>query len=204
MLYVKARLFSIAATLLLCAAGDASAEQLWVNAERLNRRTCPSDACGIVGQLFFREAVTIVEERDGWARVTEPYDASCVNGRSQYVDSGNSECSKDNGIVDGRFSEWVAERFLSRTRPADPAEGAEGVEALVSGSDDFARYRTAFSEAAQRLLSERRCSAADFREMGGWLKSSNHRNQPIYFTYCGGLAVGNRLYLNAQTGDIFC
>lgn len=39
--------------------------------------------------------------------------------------------------------------------------------------------------------------------MGGWVKSSNHRNQPIYFTYCGGSTVANRLYLNAETGEIF-
>lgn len=58
----------------------------WVTSERLNRRTCPSESCGVVGQFFFREGVTIYETRDGWARVTEPYDASCASGRSEYVD----------------------------------------------------------------------------------------------------------------------
>ena len=47
--------------------GDA---RLWVTSERLNRRTCPSESCGVVGQLFFREGVTVHEERDGWARIT--------------------------------------------------------------------------------------------------------------------------------------
>lgn len=181
----------------------ASASQFWVNTERLNRRTCPSESCGVVGQLFFREAVTVLETRDGWARVTEPYDASCASGRSRYVGSGNSQCSVRNGIVDGRFSEWVLERFLVTTRPADPAAGAQGVEKLVSGSDYFARYRAVFVQATQSLLADRRCVAADFQEMGGWVKSSNHRNTPIYFTYCGGSNVSNRLYLNAKTGEIF-
>lgn len=175
----------------------------WVTSERLNRRTCPSESCEVVGQFFFREGVTIYETRDGWARVTEPYDASCASGRSEYVDSGNSACEPSNGITDGQFAEWVSAEFLSETRPPDPAAGASGAEALVAGSDDFARYRTAFAQAAQSLIADRRCTERDFRDMGGWVKSSNHRNQPIYFTYCGGSTVANRLYLNAETGEIF-
>ena len=74
-----------------------------------------------------------------------------------------------------------------------------GSEALVAGSDDFARYRNALTVAAESLIKQKRCTENDFREMGGWLKSSNHRNEPIYFTYCG----NDRLYLNAETGEIF-
>ena len=178
-------------------------ERLWVTSERLNRRTCPSESCGVVGQLFFREGVTVREERDGWARVTQTYDASCVGGRSEYVDTGNAACDPANGIADGQFAEWVSVEYLSETRPPDPAADASGIEELVSGSDDFARYRTAFAEAAQSLIAQRRCTESDFREMGGWVKSSSHRNQPVYFTYCGGATVANRLYLNADTGEIF-
>lgn len=175
----------------------------WVTSERLNRRTCPSETCGIVGQFFFREGTLILERRDGWARVTEPYDASCVGGRSEYVDSGNATCDGPNGIADGQFSEWVSAQLLAEDRPPDPAAGASGLEELVAGSDDFARYRTAFATAAETLIQQRRCSERDFRDMGGWVKSSNHRNQPIYFTYCGGSTVANRLYLNADTGEVF-
>lgn len=112
--------------------------KFWVTSERLNRRTCPSDSCGVVGQFFFREGTTILERRDGWARVTEPYDASCANGRSEYVDTGNAACDPANGINDGKFAEWVSVRYLSDTRPPDPAAGASGTEELVAGSDDFA------------------------------------------------------------------
>jgi hypothetical protein len=203
MQYLNAKWLLVATLFILILPSAASAAQLWVNTERLNRRTCPSESCGIVGQLFFREAVTVLETRDGWARVSEPYDASCANGRSQYVDSGNSQCSRSNGIVDDRFSEWVLERFLSAIRPGDPAAGAQGVEKLISGSDDFARYRAVFVQAAQRLIADKRCVAADFEEMGGWVKSSNHGNSPIYFTYCGGLSLSNRIYLNAKTGETY-
>jgi len=178
-------------------------ERYWVTSERLNRRTCPSESCGVVGQFFFREGVTIHERRDGWARVTQPYDASCVNRRSEYVDIGNAACDPANGITDGQFAEWVSAEYLSEDRPPDPAADASGIEELVAGSNDFARYRTAFAKAAQSLIAQRRCTERDFRDMGGWMKSSNHRNQPIYFTYCGGATIANRLYLNASTGEIF-
>lgn len=178
-------------------------DQYWVTSERLNRRTCPSLECGIVGQLFFREGVSILERRNDWVRISERYDASCVGGRSEYVFSGNAACESSNGIIDGQFAEWVSVELLSENRPSDPAADASGAENLVVGSDDFARYRTAFAEAAQSLIAQRRCTEQDFHEIGGWLKSTNHRSQPIYFTYCGGFAAANRLYLNADTGEIF-
>lgn len=178
-------------------------ERLWVTSEWLNRRTCPSESCGVVGQLFFREGLTVREERDGWARITQTYDASCVGGRSEYVDTGNAACDDTNGIVDGQFAEWVSLEYLSENRPPDPAADASGIEELVAGSDDFARYRTAFAEAAQSLIAQRRCTERDFRDMGGWVKSTSHSSQPIYFTYCGGATVANRLYLNAATGEVF-
>ena len=87
----------------------------WVTSDRLNRRTCPSTRCGVVGQFFFREAARILETKNGWARISGYYDASCVNGRSEYVDEGNAECNPDNGIVDGRLAEWVSTQFLSET-----------------------------------------------------------------------------------------
>jgi Protein of unknown function (DUF4236) len=182
------------------AAGE---DRYWVTADRLNRRTCPSTACGIVGQLFFREAATIYEQKNSWARISTYYDASCNNGRSEYVESGNNQCKSENGIVDGKFAEWVSVQFLSQDRPPDPAAEAKVTEALVAQSDDYRIYKAAFVRAAEDLISTGQCSAADFKEMGGWMKSISHKDQPIYFTYCGGLTVANRLYLNAETGKIF-
>lgn len=174
----------------------------WVTTDRLNRRTCPQSSCGIVGQQFLGEGVTIHEEREGWARITEPYDAACVNGVSDYVDSGNNACDEANGIVDGRFAEWVSTAYLSSERPPDPAAGASGVYALIGGSDDYAAHKEAFAAAATRLMADGTCSRADFEEIGGWMKSTFH-DGPVYFTYCGGMTRANRLYLNAGTGEVF-
>lgn len=181
-------------------AGDE--RRFWVTSQYLDRHTCPSDACGIVGRLFFREAATVLETKDGWARITKAYDASCSGGVSEYVDKGNAKCTAGNGIIDGKFAEWVMAINLSPTRPADPAKTAVADEKLVAQSDDFAQYRKEFTTAARKLIDDGRCTADDFEEMGGWVKSTNERDRPIYFTYCGGMTIANRLYLNTATGEI--
>ena len=181
----------------------ASAGRLWVTTPRLERRTCPSRQCGVVGQLFFREAANVLETRDGWARITTSYDAACENGRSRYVDTGNAACTPENGISGGRLAEWVLAGSLSSSRPPDPAESAAQAEQLVAQSDDFTQHRAAFVRAANELIERGRCTPADFQEQGGWMKSSNHRDEPVYFTYCGGMTIANRIYLNAETGRIF-
>lgn len=178
-------------------------EQMWATAQRVQRRTCASEQCGIVGQLFFRESAHVYERTDGWARVTKPYSASCVGGVSEYVDRGNKACTAANGIADGEFAEWVRVDQLSATRPPDPADTASLDEKLIANSDDFAQHRAAFVRAANQLISDGRCKVEDFEEMGGWWKSSNHRDTPIYFTYCGGMTIPNRIYLDASSGRVF-
>jgi hypothetical protein len=175
----------------------------WVTSQYLDRYTCPSKTCGVVGRLFLREAVTVLERKADWARITKTYDANCANGLSGYVDKGKAVCSPENGIMNGQFAEWVLAKHLSSTRPADPAETAAGDEAIVAGSDDFRQHRKAFAKAAHKLISDGRCTAEEFKEMGGWVKSSNDRDRPVYFMYCGGMTLANRLYLNAVTGEIY-
>lgn len=177
--------------------------KMWVTSQYLERHTCASDSCGVVGRLMFREGATVLETKGEWARITEPYDASCLNGSSEFVDDGNAECKETNGIVSGQFAEWVLISDLSSVRPADPAETAAVSERIVAQSDDFAQHREAFVTAANQLIADGRCTAAEIEEMGGWIKSSNERNRPIYFTYCGGMTTANRLYLNVKTGEIF-
>jgi len=182
---------------------ESGGSKMWVSAERIDRHTCASAACGVVGRLDFREAVDVHERNGDWIRVSKFYDASCLNGRSEYVDEGNAACVSDNGIVDGKFAEWVQARHLSNTRPADPAEAAAADEQLIKDSDDFTRHRRAFVTAARALIDRGECTGADLQENGGFVKSSNHRDEPIYFTYCGGYTTANRIYLNAKTGEIF-
>jgi hypothetical protein len=177
------------------------ADDYWVTSDRLNRRTCPSTECGIVGQLMHREMVTVSEVRGEWGRISDYYDASCSNSRSEYVDSGNANCTAENGIISGEFAEWTSMLYLSRQRPADPGAGASGVAALVSGSDDYRTYKDAFIKAAQGLIQREQCTEADFTGFGGWVKSTNYRDRPVYFIYCGRMHIDNRIYLDASTGQ---
>lgn len=188
----------VSAPVLAQDAGD----KMWVSADRANRRTCPSTECGVVGQLFFREVAAILEERAGWVRITKYYDGSCVAGRSEYVDSGNAACSPANGFDGTNFAEWVSKDLLVASRPADPAASASGTALLIAGSDDFRLHEAAFVAAADKLIGDGTCTAANFREMGGWMKSMNNKTEPVYFTYCGS-GGSDRIYLNAATGRTY-
>lgn len=173
---------------------------MWVTTDRADRRTCPSAECGTVGNLFYREAASVFETKNGWARVTKYYAVPCTAGRFDYVKSGKADCSPANGIVDGKVAEWVRLDRLSRNRPADPAAGAEGIAALVGQSDDYRHHKAAFVKAAEKLLSSGECTEKDFKDIGGWMKSTN-KGAGIYFTYCGGGPT--RIYLNVSNGRTF-
>lgn len=175
------------------------AGKFWVTTQYADRHSCPSEKCGIVGRLFFREAAIPVETKDGWVRITKLYDASCQNGESQYVDKGNAACTAANGITNGQLAEWVKESQLSASRPADPAATASADESIVADSDDFTQHRAAFVKVARDLIASGRCTAGDFKEQGGWVKSVNQRDEPVYFTYCGGMTATNKIYMNAET-----
>ncbi len=180
---------------------EASPRQMWVTADRLSRRTCPTANCGIVGTLMYRESAKVVEEKDGWARVSKYYDANCANGLSLYAQKGNARCEPSNGIEEGMFAEWVSMDFLSDERPADPADTAAPDESLVSRSDDFLQYRREFALAAGSLIESGKCRAADFEEWGGWMSSS--KGKGIYFMYCGGADLSNKIHLDTRTGETF-
>jgi hypothetical protein len=203
-----AKLSGPALTLLLGCNPSSPAErseagsEAWVTVDHLNQRTCPNERCGTVGQLPFRQKVTVYEERSGWSRISRYYDAACKDEKSEYVDTGNASCKPSNGIEAGRLAEWVSSNHLSTSQPADPAAGATGDYTLIRGSDDYRIYKDVFAKAAVRLIESGQCTRADFEEMGGWTQSTNHRGRPIYFMYCGGLRRENRIYLDASTGEV--
>jgi hypothetical protein len=174
--------------------------RMWVASEEANRRTCPSLECGVVGTLLFRELATVLETKDGWARVTRYYDAACVDGRSKYVEKGDAECVPENGIVGGQLAEWVELDLLSTQRAPDPSKGATGTAQLVAGSDDFLRYRAEFVKAAEALIATGQCTPRDLSDAGGFLRSTN-KGRGIYFTYCRN--GSDRIYLDVTTGRTF-
>lgn len=94
---------------------------------------------------------------------------------------------------------------LSATRPPEETARKDEPEIakLLTSSDDFARHRKVFIKASQDLIERRQCTAQDFKDIGGWSKSTNFPNRPVYFMYCGGMSKANRVYVDAATGETF-
>jgi len=158
--------------------------EMFVTAQRAKRHSCAHETCGIVGELYTRTKVEVFETVDGWVRVTEPYHASCVNGRSEYVDSRNDQCMASNGIVDGQFAEWIQVDQLSAERPADPAEGKTGLAAAMAHSDDYATHGDRFEAAAAKLMQSGICTKEQLEASRGWNVSTNYPEKAVYFIFC--------------------
>jgi hypothetical protein len=194
--------FAITISAATLVSGSAQAEEhLWVKVEAVERKTCPSVKCGTVGNLSFRESVKVLETRNGWGRVTHFYDASCSGGKSQYVDSGRAVCDKSNGIVGGKFAEWVKMDGLSKDRPPKPEAGSSAIEQALKDSDRYEEHRDRFITVAEELIASGQCTLQDFIDEGGWMRSTQKsRGVGIYFTYCNGGA--KRVYLDVNTGKV--
>lgn len=176
-------------------------EYMYVTVENLNKRTCPSSECGITGQALLNNRLKIFEKQDGFARVTDYYNA-CDNGVHDFVDQGNSNCTVENGMKDGLFAEWVSLDYLSLEEKT-PSNSLDLDYALVAGSDDYSKYKDSFLNASQKLISNGTCTEKEIREDIWWKSTTTYASSPVYFIYCGSSHTSNRIYLNAETGRIF-
>lgn len=77
------------------------------------------------------------------------------------------------------------------------------VKDAISSSEDFSKYEEKFLKSTASLIRDGKCSLMELKEQGGWAKSViNHKYQPVYFIYCGGLRKKNRIYLNVENEKI--
>lgn len=185
----------------LSSVSNAFAADMWVSADRAERRTCPDKSCGSLGFLMFREKAVVYETQGDWARISEPHFAGCENGLSYFIKSGNAACVPENGITKGLVAEWVPYEALSLVRPKDPSEGATGYYAIVAGSDDYHIYKDLFAKTAEKLISSGKCTNEDIKNFGGWMKSTEYLESPVYFVYCESKL--KKIYLNAATRETF-
>lgn len=51
----------------------------------------------------------------------------------------------------------------------------------------------------RQLITDGICTEGDFQEMGGWMASTS-QGSGMYFTYCGGMTLSNKVYLDAKSG----
>lgn len=77
------------------------------------------------------------------------------------------------------------------------------ISPMISQSEDYLAHKDEFDTAAAILVKMGRCTPDELQEMGGWWKSVSHKPKPVYFTYCGGMTVANRIYVDTSTREIF-
>jgi hypothetical protein len=84
-----------------------------------------------------------------------------------------------------------------------PTPSQKTLTEILKDSDDYVLHKKAFNSATSDLIKKGKCTEADFREMGGWMKSTNYKKEPLYFTYCGCYGqVSCKVYLNVKTKQL--
>jgi len=143
----------------------------------------PSDAGVIEGYRYKAEEVEILEKKDGWARISDYI---------VYEDGGEE------------VAEWIAIDGLSKDEVIiSDEESLEILDSYIEDSDDLLIYKDQFRKATKALLSKGDCSPEDFDELGGWVKSIKFETKEIYFIYCDGMKLENKIYLDAIKNETF-
>lgn len=154
----------------------------YVTPERLNVRAYPEPDAFIRAVLRKGDRVTAREVKQGWVRISD----------YQVHDSGRD------------VADWIHMDYLAETAPVISAEEKrKAMAALISKSDDFVEYQDKFIIATQQLIDDGRCSFEDFELLGGWITSVTYQDDPVYFIYCGGTRRSDKIYLNAESGEIY-
>ena len=76
----------------------------------------------------------------------------------------------------------------------------EQIIQAIKDSDDYNKYQKNFLNIAQKLIRSGKCSLKDFKNLGGFVKSS--QKDTSYFVYCGGMKIKNKIYVDAKTEQI--
>lgn len=157
-------------------------QDYYVIAEKVNVQSYPDKSSLVRSVLRKGEKIRSLEIKDQWIRI------------SDYMvhDSGDD------------VADWINLEYLSETPPViTSAEKRKSMVKLVKKSDDFVDHEEQFVIATQNLIDEGKCTFEDFEVLGGWLISVAYKPEPVYFVYCGGIDHKDKVYLNAETGEIF-
>jgi len=137
----------------------------------------------ITGYLYKGEKVEVLEKLGDWARI------------SDYI------VLKEGGP---QIAEWVAMSGLSNDEVViSNKENKEILDSYLVKSDDLKLYQEKFRNSVAKLISEGVCEPSDFEELGGWVRSVRYSERDVYFIYCGGLSLENKVYLDVNTNEIF-
>ncbi|CAK3018022.1 SH3 domain-containing protein [Vibrio crassostreae] len=137
----------------------------------------------ITDYLYKGEKVEVLEKQGEWARI------------SDYI------VLKEGGP---QTAEWVSMSGLSNDEVIiSEKESNEILDSYLVKSDDLKIHQDKFRNSVAKLISEGECAPSDFEELGGWVKSVKYSDRDVYFIYCGGLSLENKIYLDVNTNEIF-
>lgn len=137
----------------------------------------------ITDYLYKGEKVEVLEKQGDWGRI------------SDYI------VLKEGG---SQTAEWVSMSGLSNDEVIiSEKENKEILDSYLVKSDDLKLYQETFRNSVAKLISEGECEPGDFEELGGWVKSVRYKDRNVYFIYCGGLSLENKIYLDVNTNEIF-
>lgn len=122
--------------------------------------------------LGLGDKVDVLEDKNGFSRISKYYDGSLEG-------------------VSGNVARWIKSDLLSKTPTKPNVIVNTELELALKGSDDFHLYKDKFTEMSQELIFKGKCTLNDFKEWGGWMRSTKKHN--TYFTYCGGSSLGNKV-----------
>ncbi|MFA0312423.1 hypothetical protein BH581_13830 [Vibrio splendidus] len=136
-----------------------------------------------IDYLYKGEKVEVLEKQGDWVRI------------SDYI------VLKEGGP---QTAEWVSMSGLSNDEVIiSEQESKEILDSYLVKSDDLKVHQEKFRNTVAKLISEGECDPSDFEELGGWVKSVKYSNRDVYFIYCGGLSLENKIYLDVNTNEIF-
>lgn len=137
----------------------------------------------ITDYLYKGEKVELLEKQGEWARI------------SDYI------VLKEGGP---QTAEWISMSGLSSDEVIiSEQENREILDSYLSKSDDLKLHQETFRNTVAELISDGECDPSDFEELGGWVKSVKYSDRDVYFIYCGGLSLENKIYLDVNTNEIF-
>ncbi|CAM3893645.1 hypothetical protein VA7868_03271 [Vibrio aerogenes CECT 7868] len=157
--------------------------KFFVNEHKLPVRNERSESAYPVRYLYKGNQIIVLEQKDGWGRISRYF---------VYKEGGPE------------VAEWVSMQGLSETKPVITKEEKEEIlTAYINKSDDLKLYKEKFLQVTGKLIDEKICSPEDFDELKGWVRSVKYKNRNVYFIYCGGLKVADKIYLDVNSGEIF-
>ncbi|MEE3682370.1 SH3 domain-containing protein [Actinobacillus pleuropneumoniae] len=159
---------------LLCVPCLSFAKDAYVAVNSANVYLAADSEAKVTNVLTLGEKVDVIEQYNGFSRISKYYDGQ-VEG------------------VYGQVARWIKnENISSKPLDANIAQNETELEKALKGSDDYQLFKKQFIVESRKLIDSGKCKLSDFKEMGGWMKSST---KGMYFTYCGGMSLGNKQYI---------